>query len=310
MRAVDLFAGAGGFTLGASRAGADVRWAANHWQLAVDVHAARHPGAVHSCQDLQQADFTVLPEHDLLLASPACQGHSNAGQGARGKWGLDWSHHDATRATAWAVVSAAEAGRPEWLVIENVPRFRDWALFACWRSALETLGYVLEDGVINAADFGIAQERRRLIVVGRLGQAPGILDRLPAPTPWLPMRAILDLDLEAGWAPVASKSAGVQARIARSRARHGDLFFSQDVRDHMGRSLDQPLPTITTADQYKLVRGDQVRQLTIPEQLRAQGFPGDYFEGVPMRRKDATRLLGNAIPPQLAEGVVATVLAA
>ena len=309
MRAVDLFAGAGGFTLGASRAGADVLWAANHWQLAVDVHEARHPGAEHKCQDLQQADFTVLPDYELLLASPACTGHSNAGQGARGKWGLDWSHHDATRATAFAVVSAAEAGRPEFIVVENVKQFRDWPLYAGWKGLLETLGYRLEEAVLNAADFGVPQERHRLIVVGRLGQAPRVLERLPKPTPWMPMREILDLDLEDGWAPVASKGPKCQERIERSRARHGDLFFSQDVRDHMGRSLGQPLPTITTADQYKLVRGDQVRQLTVAEQLRGQGFPGGYFDGISMRRKDATRMLGNAIPPAMAEALTGVVLA-
>lgn len=78
MRAIDLFAGAGGFSTGAAMAGCNVVWAANHWQAAVDVHAANHPGTEHACQDLQQADWRNVPGHDLLLASPACQGHSPA----------------------------------------------------------------------------------------------------------------------------------------------------------------------------------------------------------------------------------------
>ena len=52
-RAIDLFAGAGGFTLGATRAGVDVVWAANHWKDAVAVHANNHPTIAHECQDLR-----------------------------------------------------------------------------------------------------------------------------------------------------------------------------------------------------------------------------------------------------------------
>lgn len=105
MRAIDLFAGAGGFSEGARMAECRVVWAANHWQAAVDTHAANHPDTAHACQDLHQADWTQVPAHDLLLASPACQGHTPA----RGK---ERPHHDACRSTAWAVVSALECHRP------------------------------------------------------------------------------------------------------------------------------------------------------------------------------------------------------
>ena len=87
MNAIDLFSGAGGFSTGAVMAGVPVVWAANHWPAAVQVHANNHPNTAHVCQDLQQADWTLVPPHDLLLASPACQGHSRA----RGK---DRPHHD------------------------------------------------------------------------------------------------------------------------------------------------------------------------------------------------------------------------
>ncbi|MFD2271784.1 DNA cytosine methyltransferase [Undibacterium arcticum] len=57
MNAIDLFAGAGGFSTGAQMAGCNVVWAANHWQQAVDTHAANHPDAQHVCQDLHQANW-------------------------------------------------------------------------------------------------------------------------------------------------------------------------------------------------------------------------------------------------------------
>lgn len=68
--AVDLFAGMGGWTTGARAAGVNVVWAANHWPTAVHWHAANHPETVHVCQDLQQANWSKVPWHNLLLASP------------------------------------------------------------------------------------------------------------------------------------------------------------------------------------------------------------------------------------------------
>lgn len=97
MRAVDLFAGAGGTTTGATWAGARVLCAVNHWPTAVETHAAAHPSTEHRCEDAAILDPTTLPAHDLLLASPSCTGHTRA----RGK---DQPHHDAARATAWCVI--------------------------------------------------------------------------------------------------------------------------------------------------------------------------------------------------------------
>ena len=165
MRAIDLFAGAGGFSTGARMAGCAVVWAADHWRAAVDVHAANHPDTQHACQDLHQADWRDVPAHDLLLASPACQGHSKA----RGK---DRPHHDAQRSTAWAVVSAAEYHRPAAVVVENVPEFTRWALYPAWCSAMHALGYALSPMILDAADHGVPQHRRRLFVVGTRSRYP------------------------------------------------------------------------------------------------------------------------------------------
>jgi DNA (cytosine-5)-methyltransferase 1 len=315
--AVDLFAGCGGFTAGARLAGARVAWAANHWSAAVDVHARRHPETEHVLQDLQQADFSRLPDHDLLLASPACQGHSDAGNGARGRWGLPYRHHDAARATAFAVVSAAEAKRPTWVLVENVERFFRWELYPGWLGMLATLGYKLEPFILDAADFGVPQNRRRLFIVGRLGRAPGIERTLPRPargrehrSTWVPMSSVLDVAGGSGWERVASKSSSVRARITRSRPRCGDVFLTQHVRDHYGRALERPLPTITGADQMAIVRGELVRALSLGEYLAGQGFARDYLAGADLTRREATRLIGNAIPPPLAAALVGAILAA
>lgn len=93
MKAIDLFSGFGGSSTGASMAGIDVVWAGNHWQEAVGIHALNHPSSQHVCQDLHQADWSSVPAHDLLIASPCCQGHSKARGKKSGKRRASTTRH-------------------------------------------------------------------------------------------------------------------------------------------------------------------------------------------------------------------------
>lgn len=295
MKAIDLFAGAGGFSTGATMAGVNVVWAANHWPAAVQVHANNHPDTIHLCQDLQQADWTQVPSHDLLMASPACQGHSRA----RGK---ERAHHDAQRATAWAVVSAAECHRPEAVLVENVPEFAKWQLFPAWCSAMGALGYALSPMILDAADHGVAQHRRRLFVVGTRSKHPVQLD--------LPRRQHVGsasfITFESGkWSQIQrnGRSANTLARISEGRKVHGDRFLTAYYGNETGgRSLSRPVGTITTRDRWAVIDGNRMRMLSVDECRKAMGFPATYQ--LPTRAKDAMHMLGNAVVPVVACDVI------
>ncbi|MDD2711347.1 MAG: DNA cytosine methyltransferase [Simplicispira sp.] len=300
MNAIDLFAGAGGFSTGATMAGCNVVWAANHWPAAVATHALNHPGAAHACQDLQQADWTQVPAHDLLLASPACQGHSRA----RGK---ERAHHDAQRSTAWAVVSAAEFHRPAVVLIENVPEFSKWVLYPAWCAAMTALGYALQPMLIDAADHGVAQHRRRLFVVCTRSKHPVELR--------LQQRAHIGsahiIDFGAGrWQPVhkPGRAASTLARVLAGRAAHGERFVTAYYGSATGgRCLRRPLGTITTRDRWAVIDGERMRMLSVPEARAAMGFPDTYQ--LPERAKDAMQMLGNAVVPIVARDVIEAILA-
>lgn len=169
--AIDLFAGFGGWSTGARAAGVQVLWAAKHWPESVKWHAANHKETEHVCQYLHQARGEQVPKHDLLMASPCCQGHSKA----RGKTSGN-PQHDSSRSTAWAVVSALEFHRPEAALVENVEEFTDWALYPAWLSAVQALGYQVAPHVVDCADLGVPQYRVRLFLVLTRSKAPLMLE--------------------------------------------------------------------------------------------------------------------------------------
>lgn len=302
MIAVDLFAGWGGFTEGAELAGVRVAWAANHWPLAVRAHERNHPGTAHVCQDLRQADFTALPRYDLLLASPACQGHSQASQPKRRP------KHDADRATAWSVIDCVEATQPRAAIVENVPDFRkSWALYPVWRECFDRLGYHVQEHEVNATAFGVPQRRKRLIVIATRKAVRIEMPTTPAIEPAIGPH----IDLHAGtWRPTTKASPNARARFAKARANWGRRFLSQHVTGHPGVPLDQPIRTITTKDQWVIVDGDRYRSLSIREHARAMSFREDYAWPDDATREECIKGLGNAVPPLVGRGVVAMVAAA
>ncbi|MEV6105179.1 DNA cytosine methyltransferase [Streptomyces sp. NPDC051940] len=182
----DLFCGAGGSSTGLVAAGYELKLAANHWQTAVDTHAANHPGAEHLCQDINNYDMRRLPRTDVLWASPICQESSPAGGRKRrpkNQLALDLGDGfepasdaawERTRATAYDVIRAT-----------------DWELFDWWRTGMHLLGYRSQIVSVSSAHIGDAtnphapQWRDRIyIVFTRQGmRAPDLAPRPPA---WCP----------------------------------------------------------------------------------------------------------------------------
>lgn len=274
-------------------AGVEVVWAANHWEVAVEFHARNHPGTAHVCQDLHQANWLYVPRHDVLLASPSCQGHSRAR-------GTDKAHHDATRATAWAVVSCLEVHRTPLALVENVVEFAQWELYPAWELAMQRLGYQVTPHVVDAADHGVPQHRRRLFLVCSRSRAP--LHLKLERRPHRPVNDILDWASD-NWSPVnkPGRSAATLLRIARGRARYGERFvapFYGSGSGTTGRSVLRPVGTLTTRDRWAVVNGDRMRMMNKDEVRAAMGFPHSYR--LPATHKEAVHLLGNAVCPPVA----------
>lgn len=305
MNTAIMFAGGGGSAEGAKQAGCIIRWAANHKQAAVDVHAANHPEALHACEDLQKTKWGNVPSFDLLLASWCCQGNSQA----RGK-AANNPEHDDSRATAWAVLDALEYHRPQFFIGENVKGFLQWALYPAWLMAVEALGYCMDIQVVDAADHGVPQNRQRLLFIGTRGKHPLML-RMPK-REHVSARTFIDFDA-GNWQPIdkPGRAPATLARVAAGRKLFGDRFLAPYYgtgSGQTGRSLDRPIGTITTRDRWSVIDGDRMRMLMVPEARTGMGFPKTYF--LPDDPRLAMHLLGNAVPPPMMCDAITAMLAA
>jgi DNA (cytosine-5)-methyltransferase 1 len=244
--------------------------------------------------DFPVVDIEVEEDHTFCLAEGVivhnCQGHSKARGKASGN-----PQHDASRSTAWAVVSAAEYHRPPAILVENVPEFLDWQLYRPWVLAMQALGYAVSPHVVDAADLGAPQNRIRMFLVLTQSAQPlklnlPTLDHLPAAS---------FIDFEAGrWQPIEKpgRAAATLERVRAGRATHGDRFLiSYYGNTKTGRSLDRPIGTITTRDRWAIVDGDRMRMLSRWECRSAMSFPDTYQ--LPDNHRLAVHLLGNAVCP-------------
>lgn len=169
VRAVELFAGAGGMSLGLKQAGFDVVAAYDSWQEAVDIYRANLGGYVRQAdlKDIFQIAPAIIAQRpDLIAGGPPCQDFSAAGERVEGeRAGL-------TRAFAMLVCIV----RPKWFLMENVPLAARSQAWADARAMLMKAGYGLTESKLNASLYGVPQDRKRLFVIGRLGEADGFLE--------------------------------------------------------------------------------------------------------------------------------------
>lgn len=199
----DMFCGAGGSSIGLTEAGMLLCLAMNHWDRAIETHAANFPDAEHWCEDVNRVDMRRLPKTDVLWASPICTEISPAGGRRRRTRAMDGqgdlleefgpvaaSAFDRTRATAFDVIRATEVHRYLAVIIENVVEFAtDWELFRWWLDGMVQLGYNHQTVSVSSAHVGdesnpwAPQWRDRLYIVFTRVGIP-LPDVAPRPIAW------------------------------------------------------------------------------------------------------------------------------
>ena len=280
MKVIDLFCGAGGSTLGYKMAGFDVILAVDINEVALSSYKTNHPGVETWQTDILQLTANDLPKADVILGSTPCQEFSTAKLNCT--YDMTLTNH---------YLKIIRAYKPKYWMLENVPGIAKFLQ--------------VPYNILNAADYGVPQKRRRCIA----GKYP-----LPTPThskngnqtldngnlkPWVKFGEIKHPD----GSKVFSQKALVGAfKRAQKMWKKGNTFNFRFVGDN------DVMPTLLSTEPAGLRTSSiivwdegKLRRLSWLECVRTQSFPNNYiFNGTQTQKYHQ---LGDAVPPLLAKAV-------
>lgn len=286
MKAVDLFAGCGGMSLGFQNAGFDIVAAFEFWDIAAECYAKNFSHPVFRT-DLSDVDLAVKQisafSPDLIIGGPPCQDFSHAGKR------IESSRASLTESYA-KIVSNIHS---KYFVMENVDRAEKSHAFEKAKIVFKNAGYGLTQMVLDASKCGVPQKRKRFFCIGALGKDDDF------------MRDIL--------------ISGIQSKETTLRDYFGDAldfeFYYRHPRNYNRRavfSIDEPAPTMRGVNR-PVPKGypghpndacpisDNIRALTTLERSLIQTFPATFkWCG---NKTEMEQMIGNAVPVKLAEYV-------
>lgn len=315
-RVLDLFAGAGGLSIGLEQAGFNIVAGAEIDNDSCDSYAKAHPAAEILRGDLGDISFKRWKGSvDCVVGGPPCQPWSTGGK----RLGTDDPRDGWPR-----FIKALKEIGPRAFIAENVAGLDSGARKSYFQSLRKTLeeecGFTVVAKVVNAADYGVPQKRIRLIMVGLRGDSfefPAGEYGGPGQDPWRPAGSIIQ-----------ETPVGLPNPSIVTYARNPDLRpnpYDGHIFNGGGRPIDlgRPAPTLLASmggnktpwidiegivPEYHrhLMSGGEprsgrvpgARRITVEEAALLQTFPpGTHFAG---RRSSCYRQIGNAVPPRLA----------
>ena len=322
---IDLFAGSGGMTRGFEDSGQFRSIFAVEWDADAAETYRRNFGDHIFCGPIEEVDR--FPDADVVIGGPPCQGFSPLNM--RGV-GLE-------RRSLWReYLRALEEAGPSAFVMENVPELLRSAEYRAFEIAAAELGYQVEGKILNAADYGVPQTRKRAIVVGSSLGAPPFPEATHFPPekvplggePWRTFRhAVEGLPLKPtgeNWHNPRNPRPMSLERY-RTIPNEGEGRFDLAVRrpditpacwlrkksgstDVFGRLWwDRPAFTIRT-EFYKPEKGrylhpSEHRPITVREAARCMTLPDDFILPEDQSMTSVAKQIGNAVPSLLAERI-------
>lgn len=348
LKAIDLFAGCGGLSLGLRNAGFSIRCATDidlHASLSYRKNIKRVPFLV---KDIREVTGDILLEAsgghvDLLAGCAPCQGFSSLTAKLK--------REDPRNELILEMARLVEEIKPTCVMMENVPGLvsRGEAMFKEFTSRLVNLGYVIHWKVVQMADYGVPQSRRRLVMTAGRGFAVPLPNethaRLPTKEklPWLTLsdavagqptpKKLSEIHskglspTDVNWHVVRDIKPQTQARLDAAIPGRPWLDVDESIRPkcHQGNykgftnvygrmSWDQLPGTITTGcttpARGRFGHPDPKRTtISVREAATLQTFPTSYnFETEYMEK--ACEMIGNAVPPLFSELLGRSVLKA
>ena len=314
MKIATLFAGAGGLDLGFEQAGFDIVWANEYDRTIWDTYRYNFPETTLDTRSIIEVEPDDLPTCDGIVGGPPCQSWSEAGMlrgidDVRGQLFLEY-------------IRILKAKRPLFFLAENVSGIVFNRHSKAFNRILQTfceIGYNVSYHLLNANDYGVPQDRERVIIVGYLAQY-GKHFEPPPPMLFKPTLkdAIWDLRENAVAALEKNKQnpkvkfsnheyfiGGFSSiYMSRNRVRPWDRpsFTIQAGGRHAPLHPQAPEMISVGKDMRKFVEGAEYRRLSVRECARIQTFPDNHkfiYEYV----ADGYKMIGNAVPVNFANAL-------
>lgn len=245
--------------------------------------------------DVCDVDYSTWGALDYLHASPVCKEFSQAKTGG--------SEGDTDINTALAVVRCIEQTQPRVFTLENVGQYQHSKSFKLICRALDLAGYMWHAEVLNSADFGVPQTRRRLIL---RAVKDSLLPGLAAPDPWVGWYAAIGDELM----PNALKP--YQAKRIANAPECALVDTNNDSRPPTIRAAHEPAPTVPSswwrrrASQGVWKDNGQHGNITPQQGALLQSLPKSYC--LPIDTKLAGQIVGNMVPPLMMLKIVEPLL--
>lgn len=333
-RVIDCFCGAGGLSLGFERAGFEVAYAFDFAEDTIKTYRSnpkyhRGPAFVRDIHNVSKASIEddlghTLGHVDVIIGGPPCQGFSVQRRG---------DNEDPRNELVLEYVRLVKEIRPHIFVMENVGGIlseRGKPFVKALFENLSAAGYVIQQKKLLASDYGVPQDRTRVIIVGELTNGHDATFAYPErhPGPKKTVRDTISDLMNKDETMIANHKADKLSAINLRRIQaitegQGRDSLPEELQlecqknnsghrhlDTYGRmAWDQPAPTITARfDSFSRGRfGHPVldRTITLREGARLQTFPDDFdFLGT---KVEVAKQIGNAVPPLLAEHIAAQV---
>lgn len=321
--AIDLFSGCGGLSLGLEKAGFRVRAAVEIDPTAAAVYRKNHPRTFVIEKDIRKVELKDLRKAagignrklDLLAGCPPCQGFS------RIKTKNKPISRDTRNSLVLHYLRIAKGLRPKMVLLENVPGLAKDHRFKRVVRELEDIGYKTDWDILNAADFGVPQRRKRLIMMASLvddiqvPEGTGIkktvrqaIEKLKPPKLTTDVLQRMHLKNTPRIKKLIAKiprNGGSRTALGK-RAQLDCHKKTEGFKDIYGRmKWDDVAPTLTggcyNPSRGRFLHPTRNRPITLREAARLQTFPRSYSFTPASGLIKIARMIGDALPPLFGE---------
>lgn len=306
---VSLFSGAGGLDLGFEKAGFKTIWANEFDKNIYPTFKMNFPDTELNTESILDVNVATIPFSDGIVGGPPCQSFSEAGAG-RGT-------EDPRGKLFWNYIEILKSKKPAFFVAENVSGLlnkkheKDLNSFI---KAFESAGYNVSKKLYNASDFGVPQDRERLIIVGYRKDLNKFFSEPEKVSPKKTLKETL-FDLGVSEASKPGTTSGISNNHEHMTGGFSSMFMSRnrvrgwDETSFTVLATARQIPLHPQAPKMQKIEKDKFifikeyenlyRRLSVRECARIQTFP-DTFKFKYDKIESGYKMIGNAVPVELA----------